>query len=176
MNKIYIMDTNILSFMLGIKKSPNSQLTIGDVYKKIEKISNNKETIAVPLPVIVETGNQLSNKLTGDKRIEVCKKFIDIIEYKFDGKSPWHSFEEQKIFWEEETLKKILRNWEKYIVHGINFGDFLIIALYDYYKEKYSCEVELWTEDKRMVEAYKDIGLEDMPKRREVSMKRKRRN
>lgn len=176
MNKIYIMDTNILSFMLGIKKSPNSQLIIEDVYKKIEEISNNKETIAVPLPVIVETGNQLSNELTGDKRIEVCKKFIDIIEYKFDGKSPWHSFEEQKIFWEEETLKKILRNWEKYIVHGINFGDFLIIALYDYYKEKYSCEVELWTEDKRMVEAYKDIGLEDMPKRREVSIKRKRRN
>lgn len=47
MNKIYIMDTNILSFMLGIKKSPNSQLIIEDVYKKIEEISNNKETIAV---------------------------------------------------------------------------------------------------------------------------------
>lgn len=59
MNKIYIMDTNILSCHLNVKSTVGN----GDIWdkekiqEKIEEITKEKNTIVVPLPVMIELGN-----------------------------------------------------------------------------------------------------------------------
>lgn len=172
MNKIYIMDTNILSCHLNVKSTVGN----GDIWdkekiqEKIEEITKEKNTIVVPLPVMIELGNQISN----DKKYNACSELINIIEKNLDEKEPWHSFNEQKIFWDENKLKNIIRNWEVQAQSGINFGDFLIVGLAAHYALRYSGKenVELWTADNKALEAYKNFDLQTIDKRRENSKKR----
>jgi predicted nucleic-acid-binding protein len=174
MRIIHVIDTNIFSFLLGVKGTPRADLTIESVKEKIKEIDEKGETIVIPLPVMIETGNQLTNSSTNKEK--KCQNMIELIERQFDNKRPWHSFSEQNIFWEKENLRKILNVWHEQ-VNSINFGDFLIIALAAYLKEEYrqrgDYEVLLWTEDNNALKAFEGTEFNFIFERNEISKRRK---
>ncbi|MGL4672147.1 hypothetical protein [Cetobacterium sp.] len=178
MSKIYIMDTNILCTYLGIKGKQT--LGNGDIWNKesieemISEIEKNNHTIALPLPMVIEAGNNIGH---AKDRIGFLK-LKELLEKTFDETAPWHSFNEQKIFWEEGKLKEILEKWGDLIFHEIGLGDFMVLALKDYYRlssEGRRYEVEIWSGDEAL-KNYEDIEIFKSEKIKSNRVERKSRN
>lgn len=167
MAKVNIIDTNFLLCYLevpGKKTIANGfdwdSESIAEMIKECQK---NCETIVIPLPMMIEAGNIIGH----EKAKKSCEGLIEMINNTFESEAPWHSFHEQKCFWESETLSLALSKWKEQINAKIGLGDFLLLLLKDYYLNKMRhSEVTIWTGDVA-VEAFDNFPIMPRSHRRE---------
>jgi hypothetical protein len=134
--ELLIVDTNIVSCYLQIKK-PSAEWNVEKISSKFEAIRKNGGFLVIPLPVVFEVANQVSNLgEIHDKALEKqrCTALLDLLDKKFSGTSPWLKFNEQEIFWRSNKLQLFLKKWEEKI-YEINFVDLAIIAITFFYKK-----------------------------------------
>lgn len=159
-HKVYIMDTNLFLCLVESKKHG----TVGnkekwdkkELDKYINEIKENKGEIAIPLPMIIESGNIIGH----DKESFAANNLIEIINQLFEGNIPFQRFDRQEIFWNDSTLKNALNKWKEYnfIENGIGFGDLLVLLLRDYYVYKLDFDVTILSADKGLL-SYEEANI-----------------
>lgn len=151
MNKLHIIDTNILCCYLQIpgKETVGSSdiWNLEKIEEKINKISENNEGIVVPLPIMIELGNHIGHEQCRDSYL----RFKELIRKTIDFQAPFHAFNEQRIFWEGKALLDIVEQWGGHFYSSdAGLADILILALASYFKTNLSgrrYEVEIWSAD-----------------------------
>ncbi|MGL5934943.1 MAG: hypothetical protein ACRCZI_04895 [Cetobacterium sp.] len=151
MNKLHIVDTNILCCYLQIpgKETVGSskEWTLEKIEQKIEQIHKNAEGIVIPLPMMIELGNHIGH---GQYRSSYSR-LKELIKKTIDFKAPFHAFNEQQVFWQGNGLLNIVERWEEHFyTSNAGLGDILVLALASYFKTNLSgrrYEVEIWSAD-----------------------------
>lgn len=146
-HKVYIMDTNLLLCL--VESNKHGTVGNGDKWTKesllelINGIDKIGETIAIPLPMIIESSNIIGH----DTDINAGHHLIDVLNKTFNGNKPFREFAEQRLFWEDRYIKEALNHWKNYISNELGLGDFLILLLRDFYVYKEGFEVEILSAD-----------------------------
>lgn len=177
MSKLYIMDTNILCCYLKIPGKEvvgsGKQWDFEKINEKISEIEKGKDSIVIPLPVMIELGNHIGH----EKNYEKHGALEDLIEKTIENTAPFHSFNQQKNIWKDENLKKIISEWKKYLFQdssrdessdkkkGLGLGDIFVLALASYFKTDQSghrYNVEIWSADNGIISLKDTIFFGDI--------------
>lgn len=146
-HKVYIMDTNLLLCLVDSqnhgKVGNGEKWTKESLLELLKGVDSLGETIAVPLPMIIEASNLIGH----DKEMLAGENLIDVLNKTFNGNRPFREFKEQSLFWEDERIKEALNHWKDYIYNELGLGDFLVLLLKDYYEDVKNFKVEIITGD-----------------------------
>jgi|GEM_PF-4609624 len=146
-HKVYIMDTNLLLCLVDSKNhgtvGSGEKWTKESLLELLEGVDSLGETVAIPLPMIIEGSNLIGH----DKEIVAGENLIEILNKTFNGNRPFREFKEQSLFWEDERIKEALNHWKDYIYNELGLGDFLVLLLKDYYEDVKNFTVEIITGD-----------------------------
>jgi hypothetical protein len=95
-----------------VESNKHSNIGNGDewnkekIEQKLNLLDKYGETVAIPLPMIIETSNIIGH----DKDMNAGIKLIDLLNKSFNGNKPFREFNEQKLFWEDDKIKEALNN------------------------------------------------------------------
>ena len=149
-NKILIIDTSILCVWLEVygKETCGSganMWTKALVEKLIDREKDEGAIFVLPLAVIIETGNHITN--ANQRRHQTAKKLADLMCLAADEQSPWAAFTEQSILWNADSLKQLAQEWSDNAAQKISMGDITIKKVADFYGSMEKYHVEILTGD-----------------------------
>lgn len=167
MRKVVILDSSILCVWLKVSSkgtcgSGQSEWTFTKADAQINKAVASKCILVLPLAVIIETGNHISQS-QGD-RYPAAKRLADLMAKAADQQSPWAAFVDQSKLWDPEGLRSLSAEWPDLAKSGLSMGDATIKRVAEYYAQSGSA-VELMTGDQGL-KAYEPIMQPLVPRRR----------
>lgn len=154
-HKLVIIDTSVYCVWLGIPEAKNcldennKVLTASAINAKIKDLEKKGVKLVLPIAVIIETGNFISQIKHTQKRIEITQIFANHVQECLEGNTPWSAFGVQKVLLENENLTILLAEWEKKIIvqqKNYSLADISIAQVAYFYKEQ-GFEVEIFTGD-----------------------------
>jgi hypothetical protein len=148
MHKILVIDTSMLCTWLNVpgKETCGTSNDLWDktrVSKLLEKEERKGARFVLPLAVIIETGNHISQS---QKAWDCANKLCDIIKKSLDSTSPWVAFSQQEVLWSSAELRKLANEWPNYAKARFSLGDMTIKTVAEYYAEM-RYEVHILTGD-----------------------------
>lgn len=145
--KVLILDTSILCVWLklpgmdAIEKKGEPKIGQTEVLKKINKEIADKTRIVLPLAVVIECGNHITQIKKGDST-KYIKQFADFIMKSIDGTEPWDVFSNQTVLFSKENFKALVSRWKELSQSGISMGDASIIQVAEFYNSLgYTAEI-----------------------------------
>jgi len=121
MDKEYILiDTSVMVEILNVPNKSNNHDTIMSEFKKRAK---DGCSFFIPLTTILETGNHIAQNGDGNLRRICANNFVNLVEKSLDGISPFKVLP----FFNQEELRKWLKDLPDIAATGQSFGDFSII-------------------------------------------------
>jgi hypothetical protein len=146
--KIWVIDTCVLLAWLDVPGKNTCEIE-GEKWDKsyVEELIQQAEntTLVLPLATLIETGNHIAQikKSYGSQRYPLAQKLAELLIEAIDEKSPWAAFTEQYDLWEEETLKKLAKEWPPLAAQadakkdkgGLSMGDVTIKWIAEYYAD-----------------------------------------
>lgn len=172
--KIIILDTNIFLDWFKVPDKWN-EANYASISNRLNDAKIKGHTLVIPLSVIIEIGNNITNAKKvdgkgGDVKIS-AKKFVDMLkelaeqDYHLEafgqlkeGEYKWtlHPEKENSSFFSAEQIYKAAEEWlKKYTDNNfeksLTFVDVSIKGTYDYYrKENPTYEVEIYSNDAQL--------------------------
>jgi hypothetical protein len=167
MRKLRVIDTSILCVWLQVPGfdhcSPTDDLWDNNrITKELIDAEKNGEEFILPLAVIIETGNHISQS-KGD-RYNTAQRLIDCILKTANDQSPWVYVGAQPNFWSAERLPQLAQEWLEHVTAQSSMGDISIKQVADYYA-KTGAEVTIFTGDSGL-KSFQPATLELAPRRR----------
>lgn len=135
MTHMYFMDTSILLDILDVPKHCTKQNKASK--KKLTKIlDDNSQKIAIPLAVIIETGNFINHIKNSNTRSICEKKFIDILNLLVNEDNNSWIFSDHE--YELTDLNNIINKTNSLFPTKVGIGDAFIIESYERYCKKFA--------------------------------------
>lgn len=162
-----IIDTSILCVWLRVPDmSPcgpqDNQWDYERVNAKIEEERQLGTLFVLPLAVIIETGNHIT-QARGDI-YTLVNEFADFIIQSADGTIPWATFTAQSSLWNVDGIKSLAQRWRATGITRQSIGDASIVDVAEYYAEAGN-DVEILTADEGL-RSYQPISSIRVPRRR----------
>jgi len=179
--KVWIIDTGVLLVWLGVPNKTPFEID-GETWDKnyIEKLiqqarNSTNITLVLPFATLIETGNNIAHIKSphGSQRYPLAKKLANILTDAIDEENPWAAFTAQYNLWEEETLKKLAKEWPPLAAQadtkkdkgGLSMGDVTIKWVAEFYAEM-GYHVETLTGDKGLKSYEPVLKIKKRPRRR----------
>jgi hypothetical protein len=83
---VCLLDTTILCHLL---KVPNLCEGFADVTDEVARKVESRETLLLPMSVIVETGNHIGQNGDGRERREAAERFVRLVHDAIEGRTPF---------------------------------------------------------------------------------------
>lgn len=140
----------------------NDRWTPERIEELIERETQCKSTLVLPIASLIETGNHIAQ--ASKHRYRCATALAECLADAADARSPWAAFTDQSVLWEPEQLRALSEGWPKLAEGGMSIGDTAIKDVADYYaKARY--RVEILTGDQGL-KAYEPVSPLPAPPRR----------
>ena len=165
MREILVIDTSILCVWIDVpgKETCGSSDDIWDkarVTTLLKKEEKKGTRFVLPLAVIIETGNHISQS---HNAWNCANSLCDIINKSIDSASPWVAFSQQNVLWSPENLRKLANDWPEYAKAKLSLGDMTIKTVAEFYAEA-RYKVRILTGDAGL-KAYEPMISSPIPRR-----------
>lgn len=165
--KVLVFDTSILCVWLEVPGfetcgKEGDQWDYARVSRKIEEEISKNTVFVLPLAVLIETGNHISQS-RGD-RYELGERFKQLLLDSVDNREPWVAFSEQNTLWNDDKLRELANQFPQLFSQGISIGDATIRDVAGYYA-KLGHPVKIFTGDEGL-KAYEPDVKTLTPRRR----------
>jgi hypothetical protein len=167
MHSVVIIDTNVLCAWLKVpgKETCGSGSNLLD-YKVADSLVkeriSSKSTFVLPLAVIIETGNHISQAPAD--RYEAAKRLAALMAKTAEQESPWAAFVHQTKLWDAAEITRLSEEWPELAKAKLSMGDVTIKRLAEFYAQS-GFTVELMTADDGL-KAYEPTKKPLIPRRR----------
>lgn len=165
--KVLVFDTSMLCVWLQVPGFETCGKT-GDLWdysrvkQKVEEETAENTVFVLPLAVLIETGNHIS-QAKGD-RYELGERFKQLLLAAVDNREPWVAFSEQNTLWNDDKLRELANQFPQLFSQGISIGDATIRDVAEYYAQMRH-PVEIFTGDDGL-KAYESDVKTLTPRRR----------
>ncbi|RZG43833.1 hypothetical protein [Acinetobacter wuhouensis] len=150
MSSICLIDTSIL---LNILDVPNRNKERNEIEQKFRECIELEMKFIIPMAVVVETGNHISQNGDGNTRRKIAEKFVETLKMTLNGELPF-----LVVDWDTPVN---IRNWlDEFPTHaqrnksptrtgeGTSFGDLSIIKEFEKSCSKFPMtEIFIWSLD-----------------------------
>lgn len=165
--RLLIFDTSMLVVWLdvpGMNRCDSDDIGHKEVVEKITLERKNGTHFILPLAVLIETGNHISQIKSNDAgQRKIATQFIKLINDAINGQSPWIVFSNQIQLFENNKLMEMLDEWFNHI-HTLSIGDVSVKRVADLYQNDLT-EVVIYTCDHKL-RAYSPVSDVPIPRRR----------
>lgn len=117
---VILVDTSIFCEILDV---PGRAQQRASILQELEDRLRRGESLLLPLATILETGNFIAQKGSGDVRRQAARRFCEQVGKAIDGNSP---FTPTPLF-EAETMRSWLDQFPEAAMRGQGFGDLSIV-------------------------------------------------
>ena len=117
---IVLMDTSVFCNVLDV---PGCNKHRDEVIAELESFIRNRDTLLLPMAVVVETGNHIAHVNDGRLRRQAASRFCTQVGAAIDGTAPWTAMR----FWEPEALRTWLGEFPDQAMREVGMGDLSII-------------------------------------------------
>ncbi|MDD2946148.1 MAG: hypothetical protein PHG15_10265 [Acinetobacter sp.] len=161
MSSICLIDTSIL---LNILNVPNRNKERNEILEKFYEYIELEFSFIIPMAVVIETGNHISQNGDGNTRREVAERFVETLEKTLTGEAPFRIADwdtQEKIReWLFEFPEHAQRNKSSTRTgEGTSFGDLSIIKEFEKSCSKFSMsEVFIWSLDEDLKSYHQQVS------------------
>jgi hypothetical protein len=120
---ICLLDTSILCELLEI---PDKCGSFAEVTSELERRVQQRESLLLPLPAVLETGNHIGQNGDGRQRRAAAERFIRLVRDAIDGKTPFVPTP-----FEAEAWRDWLDEFPDWAGRGSGWGDLTILKEFD---------------------------------------------
>lgn len=147
--KILVLDTDMLCVWLRVTKmdscGPDSDRWDYDrINKKIKEETDNGAILVLPLAVVIETGNHIS-QCPGNRK-GIAERFRDIVLKAVNSETTWASIADQSNLWTPEFIAELITGWPEQAEQKRSIGDVTIQSVAEAYAGQ-NYRVEILTGD-----------------------------
>lgn len=150
MKYIYFMDTSVLLNLLRVPRRYSDEKA-QECLQKFRWIHQHHHSIILPLPVVIEAGNEINNISHEKYKRECVDNFIDFLQLFSQDKSPF-SFSTYD-YYRRDVLPHIIQEYKTYTLqHKTGMGDVMIRKHYEHLvnslPKNNNTTIEIWSYDK----------------------------
>lgn len=153
---VRFMDTSIIMNLLEI---PNMCADAEAVKEEFQRAMDNKETLILPMPTIIESGNHIAHIADGTIRREKAMKFQEFLRRTAEEEAPWTWY---GVELEKEDLRILAEQFpDKALYMKMGIGDMSIVRFYEKYKENTPAigRIMIWSTDRHLMEYSEDMTM-----------------
>lgn len=144
---VRFIDTSIV---MNLLKIPQRCQDFEMVKKEFDKAIKQNDTMILPMPTIIESGNHISHISDGNLRRDKALKFKEFLQKTANEEAPWQLY---GVNFTREDLLAIAEDFPDYAQKfEMGIGDMSIIRFYEKYKNEIPAigRIMIWSTDKHL--------------------------
>ncbi len=144
------------SVMLNILDVPGRNADREDILAEFKVIDSSRESLYIPLPTIIETGNHIAH-INDDRARRACAdKFAKMLNALSDEEAPWKLYGYEL---KPNDIKEIANQFINSATAKTGIGDLCIVYFYEKYINNTSAlgKVMIWSTDRHLMGYSQDL-------------------
>lgn len=169
---VLFIDTCVLDELLEVPDYCDPKKT-ENIKREFSDNIDNGYRYVIPLSVIVELGNHISQIKISQERERCSSKFTEFLKHALNDISPWTL---DCSGFDEENIKYLVDNFERFSSMKIGAGDINIVYQCMQYRKKQnsSVKVDIWSIDHHITTLKEQMGFDSLPVQRDNSRSRRK--